>query len=76
MGVPPRLRERIFERFQRGDASRSRNEWGKGGYGLGLAIVRRMVELHGGSVLLDDVEEGSSFTLWLPGEENRKGLET
>ncbi len=76
VGVPPRLRERIFERFQRGDASRSRNEWGKGGYGLGLAIVRRMVELHGGSVLLDDVEEGSSFTLWLPGEENRKGLET
>ncbi len=71
VGVPPRLRERIFERFQRGEPSRSRGEWGKGGYGLGLAIVKRTAELHGGSILLEPLEEGSSFTLVLPlGKEN------
>jgi two-component system phosphate regulon sensor histidine kinase PhoR len=66
VGVPPRLRERIFERFQRGESSRVRGEWGKGGYGLGLAIVKRTAELHGGRILLDPAEEGSSFTLLLP----------
>ncbi|HOO65183.1 MAG TPA: ATP-binding protein, partial [Synergistaceae bacterium] len=70
IGVPSQLRQRIFERFQRGEASRARKEWGKGGYGLGLAIVRRMAELHGGSVILDDAKEGSSFTLIFPRRED------
>jgi len=49
-GVAPEDRARIFEPFTRVDASRSRD---LGGVGLGLAIVRRIVEVHGGSVTLD-----------------------
>ncbi len=47
-GIPPGARERVFERFHR--------ELGSGveGSGLGLSIVRRSVELHGGSILLDE----------------------
>jgi signal transduction histidine kinase len=46
-GVPPGDVERIFERFYRVDAAR---ESGAGGAGLGLAIARSIVELHGGSI--------------------------
>jgi two-component system, OmpR family, sensor kinase len=46
-GVPAEEAERIFERFYRTDRSRTR---GKGGVGLGLSIVRSVVEAHGGAV--------------------------
>jgi signal transduction histidine kinase len=46
-GIPPEERDRIFERFHRLDAARSRNS---GGAGLGLAIVRAIAEAHGGQV--------------------------
>lgn len=46
-GIPPELRERIFEPFFRVDAARSREA---GGVGLGLALVRSIAEVHGGSV--------------------------
>jgi signal transduction histidine kinase len=46
-GIPPEERERVFERFHRTDASRSRTA---GGTGLGLAIVRAIVDAHGGHV--------------------------
>ena len=46
-GIPPADRERIFEPFVRLDASR---DCSGGGTGLGLALVRRIVERHGGSV--------------------------
>jgi signal transduction histidine kinase len=46
-GVPPEQTERIFDRFYRADPSRSR---ATGGAGLGLAIARQLVELHGGTV--------------------------
>jgi YD repeat-containing protein len=46
-GVPPEHAERIFDRFYRADPSRSRTT---GGAGLGLAIARQLVELHGGRI--------------------------
>ena len=56
--------ERIFERFYRVDEARGR---AGGGAGLGLAIVRRMVELHGGRVWAASVAgEGATFTFTLP----------
>ena len=64
-GVPPALRERVFERFARGggDAAPS------GGSGLGLAIVRAVAEAHGGTVDVDDAEGGGArFTVRMPVE--------
>lgn len=46
-GIPPEELPRIFERFHRGDASRSRDT---GGYGLGLSIAKAVVEAYGGSI--------------------------
>lgn len=65
-GVPSSHRERIFERFFRLDAGRSRD---KGGTGLGLAIVKHLVLAMGGDVGMDSVPRGGSmfwFTLPLP----------
>ena len=56
-GVPAADRERIFEPFARVDHSRSRES---GGAGLGLAIVRRIVNSHGGTVSVTEAEEGGA----------------
>ncbi|MDA8271234.1 MAG: HAMP domain-containing sensor histidine kinase [Actinomycetota bacterium] len=55
-GVPEELREKIFERFTRLDEARSRDD---GGSGLGLSIVRTIVEAHGGSVEVKENPDGS-----------------
>lgn len=63
-GVPEAQRERIFEPFSRLDETRSKSS---GGYGLGLAIVRRIAECHGGRI--DCVASplgGARFQLQLP----------
>ncbi len=62
-GIPPAALDRIFERFARVDAARSRAE---GGVGLGLAIVAATVKAAGGRCTVDSSERGSVFTLWLP----------
>lgn len=54
-GLPPRLEQRVFERFARADPSRSRST---GGAGLGLALARALVEAEGGSMWLDDTPGG------------------
>jgi two-component system, OmpR family, sensor kinase len=62
-GVPPELRERVFERFARGSGDTGR----AGGSGLGLAIVRAVADAHGGRVeLLDAPGGGSRFVVSLP----------
>jgi PAS domain S-box-containing protein len=65
VGIRPDLLPRIFDRFLQGDASRTR---GRGGLGLGLAIVRHLVELHGGFITADSdgPGQGSTFTVTLP----------
>lgn len=50
MGIPPEDAERVFEPFFRGDRSRTRGA--RGGYGLGLALARRIVEAHAGKLRL------------------------
>ena len=64
IGIPARDLGRIFERFYRVDADRSRRT---GGTGLGLSIVRNIAEAHGGVVhVTSAVGVGSTFTLRLP----------
>jgi len=59
-GVPPELRERMFERFVRSSGDRG------GSTGLGLAIVRAVTEAHGGEVRLEDAGPGARFIVSLP----------
>jgi signal transduction histidine kinase len=56
---------RIFDRFYRADEARSRD---KGGGGLGLAVVKAIIEEHGGQVTAasSGINEGSTFTVTLP----------
>lgn len=65
-GIPLRDRQRIFDKFVRGaDVVRA----GIGGVGIGLALVSRIVEAHGGRVELESDEgKGSTFTIVLPAE--------
>ncbi len=65
IGFPPAVAAHLFERFRQGDASSTREH---GGLGLGLGIVRHVVELHGGSVSASSGGDnaGSSFEVRLP----------
>jgi two-component system, OmpR family, sensor histidine kinase SenX3 len=64
LGIPARDLDRVFERFYRVDAGRSRST---GGTGLGLAIVRHVAESHGGDVEVRSVlGAGSTFIVRIP----------
>lgn len=67
-GIPASERERVFERFVRLDAARSRAEdSATSGAGLGLAIARRIADLHNGQLLLVDSKPGrTEFRVQLP----------
>ncbi|MFJ9129791.1 ATP-binding protein [Streptomyces sp. NPDC102340] len=62
-GIPPELLPHVFERFARGDSSRSRKA---GSTGLGLAIVQAVAAAHGGSVTVESVAGRTVFTVHLP----------
>lgn len=63
-GIAPDDRDRVFDRFTRLDMARSRDQ---GGAGLGLAIVRAIVDAHGGSVAVEDSPLGGArFVIRLP----------
>jgi len=65
IGITPELLPRIFELFVQGDRSLERTQ---GGLGIGLTLVRRIVELHGGSVTASSAGtgQGSEFVVRLP----------
>ncbi len=63
-GLPPELVPRAFERFTRGDSSRTR---ASGGAGLGLSLVQAIVTAHSGTVDLASVPGSTTFRLHLPG---------
>jgi signal transduction histidine kinase len=62
-GIPPHMRERVFDRFVRGEGDRS----ARSGSGLGLAIVRAVTDSHGGRVELGESDAGGTrFVVRLP----------
>jgi CheY-like chemotaxis protein len=64
-GIAAEFLPHVFDRFRQGDSSTTRSH---GGLGLGLAIVRDLLALHGGHVRAESAGEGSgtTFTVWLP----------
>ncbi|MEG2902118.1 MAG: ATP-binding protein, partial [Massilia sp.] len=64
-GIAPEFITHVFERFRQGDASMTRSH---GGLGLGLSIVKHLIEQHGGTVRADSAGpgQGASFTIELP----------
>ena len=64
-GIPPEFLPHVFEPFQQADGSTTRQH---GGLGLGLSIVRQLVELHGGTIAASSEGEGkgATFTVCLP----------
>lgn len=72
VGIPRNLQDKVFERFQRVDNGFSRS---KEGSGIGLSIVKSLVELQGGTIELNsDINEGTEFIIKFKTEDEAKGL--
>ena len=70
IGIPPEKHDKIFESFEQADGSTSREY---GGTGLGLAVTKQLVELHGGTIWVEsEVGKGSSFTFTLPAVDKKQ----
>ena len=70
-GFPPELAERLFERFFQVDSETAQNRYTQGGTGIGLALARELVELHGGTITAESQPgSGATFTVVL-----RRGAE-
>jgi signal transduction histidine kinase len=65
IGIDPDFLPRVFHRFSQADATQSRSQRG---LGLGMAIVRHLVEMHGGAVTVDSpgINQGTTVTVVLP----------
>ena len=63
-GIPADIRDRVFDRFVRGDSSRTRD--GRGSSGLGMSIVESLARAMGGSARLVDSEKGTVIDVTLP----------
>ena len=65
IGIPPEFLPHVFERFRQADAGITRE---RGGLGLGLAIARQLVEMHGGTIDASSggVGQGATFRVKLP----------
>ncbi len=69
-GIPEHQRERVFKPFARLDKSRHR---ASGGYGLGLSIVKRVVDWHGGAIQISESEWGGArFRVILPRHQQKQ----
>ncbi len=65
IGISKEEIEHIWERFYKADVSRTNTAYGE--YGLGLSIVRRLVEMHKGTIDIDSEKgKGTTFTIRLP----------
>jgi PAS domain S-box-containing protein len=74
-GIDPEVLPHVFEPFRQEDSSSTRAQ---GGLGLGLTLVRRLVELHGGTVLAESAgkDRGATFTVTLPLAASRQKVDT
>jgi signal transduction histidine kinase len=72
-GVPPELRDSVFEPFRQGPGTPTHAP----GVGIGLSLVARFAELHGGRAWVDDRSGGgSSFRVFIPDVPSPRSVET
>ena len=62
-GIPPDKLAHVFERFYRADESKARSQPGTG---IGLSLVKELLELHGGQITVESTDSGTTFTATIP----------